>query len=147
MIIYGINPVLEALRAGRVRAIRLGTASSPRTAQVRRLAAAAGTPVTRVPTEVLEHAKTTLLRDAPMGREYLEGSDIDLSRGLLQFHILLGSWSATGSPKGVIINERCESSVKGLFVAGDLATPSDACSGALTTGYVAGLEAARQAAR
>ena len=56
MIIYGINPVLEALRADRVRAIRLGTVSSPRTAEVRRLAAAAGTPVTRVPTEVLDRA-------------------------------------------------------------------------------------------
>ncbi len=54
MIVYGLNPVLEALRAGRVRAIRLGTASSPRTAEVRRLATAAGTPVTRVPTEVLD---------------------------------------------------------------------------------------------
>ena len=54
MIVYGLNPVLEALRAGRVRAIRFGTASSPRTAEVRRLATAAGTPVTRVPTEVLD---------------------------------------------------------------------------------------------
>ena len=54
VIVYGLNPVLEALRAGRVRAIRLGTASSPRTAEVRRLATAAGTPVTRVPTEVLD---------------------------------------------------------------------------------------------
>ena len=56
MIVYGLNPVLEALRAGRVRAIRLGTASSPRTAEVRRLATAAGTPVTRVSTEVLDRA-------------------------------------------------------------------------------------------
>ena len=56
MIIYGINPVLEALRAGRVRAIRLGTAASSRTAEVRRLAAVAGTPVTRVPTEALDRS-------------------------------------------------------------------------------------------
>ena len=56
MIVYGVNPVLEALRAGRVRAIRLGTASSVRTAEVGHLAAAAGTPVTRVPMEVLDRA-------------------------------------------------------------------------------------------
>jgi 23S rRNA (guanosine2251-2'-O)-methyltransferase len=56
MIVYGLNPVLEALRAGGVRAIRLGTASSSRTAEVRRLAAAAGTPVTRVSPEVLDRA-------------------------------------------------------------------------------------------
>ena len=56
MIVYGVNPVLEALRAGRVRAIRLGTATSARAAELRRLAEAAGTPVTRVPTRVLDRA-------------------------------------------------------------------------------------------
>ncbi|MDP6582878.1 MAG: RNA methyltransferase substrate-binding domain-containing protein, partial [Vicinamibacterales bacterium] len=56
MIVYGLNPVLEALRAGRVRAIRLGAASSARASEVRRLAAAAGTPVTSVPMEVLDRA-------------------------------------------------------------------------------------------
>ena len=56
MIVYGLNPVLEALRAGSVRAIRLGTASSSRTAEVRRLAAAAGTPVTRVSPDDLDRA-------------------------------------------------------------------------------------------
>ena len=54
MIVYGINPVLESLRAGRVRGIRLGTASSARTAELRRLAAEAGTPVTRVSSETLD---------------------------------------------------------------------------------------------
>ena len=55
MFVYGINPVLESWRAGRVRGIRLGTASSARTAEVRRLAAEAGTPVTRVSSETLDH--------------------------------------------------------------------------------------------
>ncbi len=56
VIVYGVNPVLEALRAGRVRGIRFGPASSARAAEVRRLAAAAGTPVTSVRTEVLDRA-------------------------------------------------------------------------------------------
>ena len=56
MIVYGINPVLEALRAGSVRAVRLGTGSSSRTAEVRRLAVTTGTPVSRVPTEALDRA-------------------------------------------------------------------------------------------
>ncbi len=56
MIVYGVNPVLEALRAGRVRAIRLGAASSARAVEIRRLAAAARTPVTRVSTDVLDRA-------------------------------------------------------------------------------------------
>ena len=56
MIVYGINPVLEALRAGRVHAIRVAAASPARTEEVRHLAAVAGTPVTRVSTEDLDRA-------------------------------------------------------------------------------------------
>ena len=56
MIVYGINPVLEALRAGGVHAIRFATPSQARTAEVRRLAAAAGASVTRVSTEDLDRA-------------------------------------------------------------------------------------------
>ena len=56
MIVYGINPVLEALRAGRVRAIRVGAAASAKTAAIQRLAASAGTPVVRVPTEALDRS-------------------------------------------------------------------------------------------
>ena len=56
MIVYGINPVIESLRGGRVRRIRLTTALSAKTAEVRRLAAEAGTPVTLVPSEALDRA-------------------------------------------------------------------------------------------
>lgn len=56
MIVYGINPVLEALRAGHARAIRLGPASSARTAEIRRLATAGRVPVTSVSSEVLDRA-------------------------------------------------------------------------------------------
>ena len=54
VIVYGINPVLEALRAGRVRAIRIGAAATSKTAEIRRLAAAAGTPMVRVSAEALD---------------------------------------------------------------------------------------------
>ena len=47
VIVYGINPVLEALRASRVRTVRLA-AASPRTARIRRLAQESGIPVVRV---------------------------------------------------------------------------------------------------
>jgi len=54
VIVYGVNPVLEALRAGRVRAIRLDSQASARLADVRRLASAAGISVTQVSPAVLD---------------------------------------------------------------------------------------------
>lgn len=56
MIIYGLNPVREALRAGRVRELRIAGTSS-RVADLERLASRAGVPVRRVPAAVL--ARTT----------------------------------------------------------------------------------------
>ena len=53
MIIYGINPVLEALRAGRVKALRVGDRSAGRTRTLLDLAARQHVPVRRVPPEVL----------------------------------------------------------------------------------------------
>jgi 23S rRNA (guanosine2251-2'-O)-methyltransferase len=54
VLIYGLNPVLEALRAGRVCAVRLADVGSSKTAEVRRLAAACGAQVTQVPVVALD---------------------------------------------------------------------------------------------
>jgi 23S rRNA (guanosine2251-2'-O)-methyltransferase len=54
MIIYGINPVLEALRAGRVKEIRLADRTGGRLAEVMQLARERGVPARRVPAETLE---------------------------------------------------------------------------------------------
>ena len=53
MLVYGLNPVREALRARRVRSLRIG-AVSHKTEDVRRLADDAGVPVTRVSVHVLD---------------------------------------------------------------------------------------------
>lgn len=53
MIVYGVNPVLEALRAARVRTVRLAAASR-KTAEVRRFAQQSGVPVVRVSQAVLD---------------------------------------------------------------------------------------------
>ena len=53
VIVYGVNPVLEALRAERVRTVRLA-AVSPRTAEIRRFAQQNGIPVIRVPPAALD---------------------------------------------------------------------------------------------
>jgi 23S rRNA (guanosine2251-2'-O)-methyltransferase len=54
VIIYGINPVLEALRAGRVKGLRVGDRADDRLKQLLALAAERGVSVTRVPTDVLD---------------------------------------------------------------------------------------------
>jgi 23S rRNA (guanosine2251-2'-O)-methyltransferase len=52
--VHGINPVLEALKAGRVSSIALGPRNDPRVQQLLQLAERAGIPVTRVDAAELE---------------------------------------------------------------------------------------------
>jgi 23S rRNA (guanosine2251-2'-O)-methyltransferase len=54
LIIYGINPVLSALRAGRVKELRVGDRSGDRMRQVLSLAAERAVPVRRVAVDVLD---------------------------------------------------------------------------------------------
>lgn len=56
MIIYGINPVLEALRAGRVLRVRIGSRADARAEAVVALAREKGVRIERVETQVLDHA-------------------------------------------------------------------------------------------
>ena len=54
MIVYGINPVLEALRAGRVKEVRVGERGGGRLQEVLALARDCGVGIRRVPVEALE---------------------------------------------------------------------------------------------
>lgn len=54
MIVFGVNPVLEALRAGRVRAIRVTSRADSRVQQVLALARRDGTPVQQVDRQLLD---------------------------------------------------------------------------------------------
>jgi 23S rRNA (guanosine2251-2'-O)-methyltransferase len=54
MIVYGINPVLEALRSGRVRRLRIGPRSDRRVEEALVLARQRGVPVERVDTDALD---------------------------------------------------------------------------------------------
>jgi len=54
VIIYGINPVLEALRAGRVKELRVGDRTDDRLKQLLAAAAERGVRVRRVPADALE---------------------------------------------------------------------------------------------
>ncbi|MCC7418557.1 MAG: 23S rRNA (guanosine(2251)-2'-O)-methyltransferase RlmB [Acidobacteria bacterium] len=56
MLIYGVNPVLEALRAGRVTAVRVAGRSGGRIEEIVAAAARAGLAIRRVPAEELDRA-------------------------------------------------------------------------------------------
>jgi 23S rRNA (guanosine2251-2'-O)-methyltransferase len=56
MIIWGVNPVLEALRAGKVRRLRVGPRSDQRVADVIAAAQQQGVSIERVDTPALERA-------------------------------------------------------------------------------------------
>ena len=54
MVVFGIHPVLEALRAGRVRVVRLADKEGTRLREIVELAARTGVPVQRESAERLE---------------------------------------------------------------------------------------------
>ncbi len=56
MLIYGINPVLEALRARRVTGLRVSSRADTRVRQIEQLAAEQGIPLRRVSAEEIERA-------------------------------------------------------------------------------------------
>lgn len=56
MIVYGINPVAEALRAGRIKALRVGDRGGARVVELVRAAERAGVGVRRVSTADLDRA-------------------------------------------------------------------------------------------
>jgi 23S rRNA (guanosine2251-2'-O)-methyltransferase len=56
MLLYGINPILEALRAGRVVGLRVSTAGDDRLAALVRLAEERGVPIRRVSPDELDRA-------------------------------------------------------------------------------------------
>jgi 23S rRNA (guanosine2251-2'-O)-methyltransferase len=56
VLIFGINPVLEALKAGRVSRLRVGDRNSPRIGEILRLAAAGGVEVQQVGRAILDPA-------------------------------------------------------------------------------------------
>ena len=56
MIIYGINPVLEALRTGRVRRVRVGPRGDRRVEEALALARANGIGIERVDAAAIERA-------------------------------------------------------------------------------------------
>jgi 23S rRNA (guanosine2251-2'-O)-methyltransferase len=78
MLIYGFNPVIEALRAGRVRAIRLTGRDDRRMRQLIDLAARAGVPVRRADAAELDRAARGGLHQGVVA-EIEEGRDFSVA--------------------------------------------------------------------
>ena len=94
MIIYGINPVLEALRAGRVKALRVGNRADDRLKQLLALAAERGVPVRRVPADALE-------RESRRGVHQGVVAEIEKAAGYSLDEIVRG---ASGPPLLVVVD-------------------------------------------
>ena len=83
MIIYGINPVLEALRAGQVKELRVGQRSDDRLRELLALAGDGGVPVRRVQPDVLDRDSSRGVHQGVVAdvEELKEYSIADLVRG------------------------------------------------------------------
>ena len=78
MIVYGLNPVLEALRAGRVQRLRVGDRADRRVEQALTLARQKNVPIERVDAATLERASRGgvhqgILADVEAPRDYSIG--------------------------------------------------------------------------
>ena len=94
MIIYGINPVLEALRAGRVRELRVGDRADDRLKQLLALAGERGVRVRRVPADALERDSRRGVHQGVVA-EITEGADYSIDE------IVSG---ASGAPLIVVLD-------------------------------------------
>src|SRR6266550_5318502 len=94
MLIYGINPVLEALRAGRVSALRVSARADDRIAGVLRLAEDKGVPVRRV-------APGDLDRAAREGAHQGVVADVRDAESVSVEDLVIG---ATGAPLIVVLD-------------------------------------------
>jgi 23S rRNA (guanosine2251-2'-O)-methyltransferase len=98
MRIYGINPVLEALRAGRVTSIQLSSRSDHRIDEVVRLAESRGVTIKRSPAETIDR----LVGGA--GRHSHQGvvAEVDEREALDVGDLLAGS---SGAPLVVVLDQ------------------------------------------
>jgi 23S rRNA (guanosine2251-2'-O)-methyltransferase len=94
VIIYGINPVLEALRAGRVKELRVGDRADPRLKQLLALAVDRGVRVRRVHSDALE-------RDSRRGVHQGVVADVENAAAYSIEEIVRG---ASGPPLVVVLD-------------------------------------------
>jgi adenylylsulfate reductase subunit A len=97
--------------------------------------------------EAMKHLKTNLLPvDKDTFMMFVEQKGLALEKDMLELQISeIQVAGTTGSVSGIVIDKRGRTNLGGLFAAGACTVPSFALSGALSTGYSVGMEAAGSA--
>ncbi len=93
-----------------------------------------------LPEATISRIKLGLLNEKALLLDYLASQGIDMARDPIPFVVREFDYLASG----LMIDERCQSTLEGLFAAGDCVNFGIGASGACTLGYVAGREAARE---
>lgn len=103
---------------------------------------------TGIPADKMERLKATLGVDKNTLPDYFEQKGIDIAREPFEVQVAEGFQGGPheGSGSGVLIDEQCASTVPGLFAAGDSSDQCRCVAMAVTSGYLAGQEAAKFAA-
>ncbi len=97
--------------------------------------------------ESLEHLKKTLGCDKNTLPDFLAQKSIDLANTPLEIMVSAAHQSGVTDVfgSGISIDEKCQSTIPGIFACGDCSDQSIGLHLATTSGYVAGREAARYA--
>lgn len=93
--------------------------------------------------EAIEFIKRGIRNERITLLDYFAARGIDIARDPIPFEVRRYGVEGTG----LMIDERCASTVEGLFAAGDCTNTTYALSGACTFGFVAGARAAEEALR
>lgn len=103
--------------------------------------------VRHLSSEEIKHLKATLSWDKATFTEYLEQKGLDISREPMEImpSEAMGRGASDVVSSGVKIDEKCASTLPGLYAAGDGCDQMRALSGATTGGFAAGRQAARWA--
>ncbi|MBI4320140.1 MAG: FAD-binding protein [Chloroflexi bacterium] len=93
----------------------------------------------------MSHLNKTLGYDKDTLPDFFRQKRIDLAKQPLEVTISEGSvgMPCEGTGSGIHIDEKCASTVPGLYAAGDCVDQASTCAQSTTSGYVAGREAAR----